>query len=249
MYDPNAFGTPKDIAALATKLSEVMGAIGFIEKKGHNTAFNYDFVREADVLDAIRKELAHRKVAFVPYLEESGSFDQSGKNGALHVAVLRYRFTFYDGDTGASIVARVQSEGLDTQDKSSSKALTSAVKSFLLKTFLIPTGDDPDATEPKPAERTRPAAAPRPTAAPAMRTAPTTPPPPAARPPEPVPGNGRPAQSHVDLVAQASKVWQANAKIGQDYARRNELPLAISSWGDQQLLDFIEDVTLAAAGA
>src|SRR4051812_27118459 len=116
-FDPNCFGTPEAIGKLATKLSEVMSAVGRIEKRGHNSAFNYDFVLEGDVLGAISKELAARRVALVPYLEDSSAYDQPGRNGALHVAVLRYRFTFIDGDTGASIVARIQSEGLDTQDK------------------------------------------------------------------------------------------------------------------------------------
>jgi hypothetical protein len=45
-------------SSLIKKLSEILGEVGSIEKKGHNKAQNYDFVRETDVAEAIRKLLA-----------------------------------------------------------------------------------------------------------------------------------------------------------------------------------------------
>ena len=137
--------------ALAAKLAEVMAAVGHIPKGGHNTNFNYDFVRESDVLAKIRSELSQRKIAFIPVLEEAlPGREVPTRSGTIHITEHTYRFDFIDGDTGQVISGRIRAEGMDGQDKGANKALTAAVKYFLLKTFLIPTGDDPDADE-KPA--------------------------------------------------------------------------------------------------
>ena len=163
----------EEARSLIRKLSEVMAAVDRIPKGGHNATFNYDFVRESDVTDAIRSELASRHVMVVPYLETTGTREMKTHSGSMTITLATYRFTFHDGESGETIEARTQGEGMDGQDKGSTKALTAALKYILLKTFLIPTGDDPDAAEATataaaPA-RTRPAAAPthaRPVAAP-----------------------------------------------------------------------------------
>jgi len=55
-----------------------------------------------------------------------------------------FEFTFADGESGATRTCSWRAEAQDTQDKGISKSATSAVKYFLLKTFLISTGDEPD---------------------------------------------------------------------------------------------------------
>ena len=54
---------------------------------------------------------------------------------------------FLDGETGASIKKPWRGYGTDKEDKGGYKAMTGGEKYFLLKTFLIPTGDDPEATD------------------------------------------------------------------------------------------------------
>jgi|GEM_PF-4547377 len=55
-------------------------------------------------------------------------------------------YTLACGDTGATITTRWTGEAADSQDKGINKAATAALKYWLLKTFLISTGDeDPDA--------------------------------------------------------------------------------------------------------
>lgn len=158
--------------SLAAKLAEVMASVDRVAKTGHNATFNYDFVREADVTEAIRKELSARKVIVVPFLESTGTRTMQTRSGTMEITLALYRFTFYDGESDERIEARVQGEGMDGQDKGSNKALTAALKYLLLKTFLIPTGDDTEADShesPKPAPA-RPAAATRPAATAAVPT-------------------------------------------------------------------------------
>lgn len=54
-------------------------------------------------------------------------------------------FTFRIYHTsGAFIEGQSSGHGIDSQDKSPGKAMTYAMKYFLLNTFMVPTGDDPD---------------------------------------------------------------------------------------------------------
>lgn len=124
-------------ASLARKLAEVMAAVGRIPKRGYNEHFKYQFVLEADVLDVVRKELSDRKIILIPQIL---SVERTGAN----LTQIAMRFTFMDGETLETIDYSWFAQGQDTQDKGISKAATSGEKYFLLKAFLIPTGDDPD---------------------------------------------------------------------------------------------------------
>lgn len=126
-------------ATLYMKLAKVMGALQRIAKSGHNDHFNYDYVTDADVADAVRKELAANKIAFFAHMN---NVEQAGKKTTVD-----FEFTFACGDTGATKSCHWRSEANDSQDKGISKAATSAEKFFLLKTFLLSSGDpvdDPD---------------------------------------------------------------------------------------------------------
>lgn len=131
--------------SLIAKLALVMAGVGYLPKSGHNVNFNYDFVRESDVLDAIRTGLSAHRVMVIPFLEDTSTREMATRNGTMTITLADYRFTFYDGDSDQTIIVRTRGEGMDGQDKGSNKALTAALKYALLKTFLIPTGDDPDA--------------------------------------------------------------------------------------------------------
>src|SRR6266478_1502995 len=55
---------------LVTKLTEVMGVIGRIEKSGWNDFHKYHFARESDIVEAIRSHLSERKVFVLPSVTE-----------------------------------------------------------------------------------------------------------------------------------------------------------------------------------
>ena len=135
----------EDRAKLFKKMSGVMGRMDRIEKRGHNNFFNYDFVTSDDVIDAVRKAMVAEGLAFyvnLMALETAEIPDKTGKLKTKHVAT--FEFSIADTETGTVLACIWKGEAMDTEDKAIAKCATSAEKYFLLKTFLIGTGDDPD---------------------------------------------------------------------------------------------------------
>lgn len=144
MSDTAGTVTPDPLPAtgqpsLVAKLTEVMASIDRIEKRGYNAHFDYNYPLEADVLDAVRAQLAERHVLVLPEVLSQR------REGKLTFASMR--FTFIDGDSDERLPLLWEGQGDDNADKGIWKAITGSVKYFLLKAFLIPTGDDPEATD------------------------------------------------------------------------------------------------------
>ena len=152
--------TPKK--SLVAKLAEVMGEIERIPKSGRNAFHTYSYATEADIVSAVRAGMAARGLMLMPSVEKSEWREVPGKQGPKKIITLTVRFTLHDGESGENMEFVVLGEGEDQGDKATYKAMTGAVKYALLKLFLIPTGDDPEADEhhPKPAA-TQPRLAPR----------------------------------------------------------------------------------------
>ena len=129
----------KTDAGLYAKMARVMGRLERIPKNGFNKHFKYYFVTDADVLDAVRKAMAAENICLFTSME---SVHQEGKKTVIHS-----KLTFADGDSGQEKSILWTGEAMDTQDKGIAKASTSALKYCLLKTFLISTGDEPDADQ------------------------------------------------------------------------------------------------------
>lgn len=121
---------------LQRKLLAVLGEIGRLPKNGLNTHFNYKFVSESDVTEGIRALLVQHEIGFSV---EMTQLTREGKK-----VTIEFLFRFTDIETGETATSRWFSEADDSQDKGINKAATAAVKYFLLKTFLIPTGDPND---------------------------------------------------------------------------------------------------------
>ncbi len=134
--------------SLHAKLAEVMGEISRVPKNGRNEFHKYDYVTEADLVEAVRDKLASRGVTLIPSAE---SVDRDG-----NLAFVRMTFTFVDAGSGETVSSSWFGSGEDKGDKALYKAYTGALKYFLMKTFLIATGDDPERDNP---ETTRKAAA------------------------------------------------------------------------------------------
>lgn len=136
--------------SLAGKLAEVLGTIKHIPKNGYNEAQRYQFVRDADVLDAVREALSERGVATLVDVagmdvDEFQTAKQREQGGVSWMTTVWGAISFLDGDSDAVVTIGFRGTGADTGDKGYYKALTGGVKYALLKTFLIPTGDDPEA--------------------------------------------------------------------------------------------------------
>lgn len=128
---------------LITKLADVMAAVERIPKRGHNSFHNYDYATEGDIAATVRAELAKRHVMLIPAITGMQR-DPVGEKGSV-LTTLTMEFTFLDGESGESITRPWLGAGTDKEDKGAYKAMTGGEKYFLLKTFLMPTGDDPEA--------------------------------------------------------------------------------------------------------
>lgn len=146
---------------LYLKLARVMANVGNIEKAGKNQFFNYKYTTADDAYSAIRAALSGEGLAFVASMTEvqqteTGQTDKGGNPVVRTLATFEY--TFIDPETGEFKTCLWTGEATDSQDKGVSKASTSALKYFLLKTFIISTEhDDPDGSAGyKPKQNTSP---------------------------------------------------------------------------------------------
>lgn len=128
---------------LMKKLAEVAKGIDAIEAAGVNPRFQYKFVEEAAVVAAIRGALYENGVFLTTKVDkvETAPFGEKMLRTQLSLT-----FTFYDVEGGESLEIDWFAEAMDNGDKGIAKAVTSGLKYFLLKNFLIPKGgDDPEA--------------------------------------------------------------------------------------------------------
>ena len=134
--------------SLVEKLAEVMGAVGWIEKSGYNDFHRYKYAQEADLVNAIRGELSKRSIMVFPDVQEVKRSEHVvetskgiRKTWLTEIAVV---WTFVDGESDQKHSITVHGVGEDNMDKGFYKAFTGSEKYMLMKTFLIPTGDDPE---------------------------------------------------------------------------------------------------------
>ncbi len=131
--------------SLVKKLAEIMGEVERVPKNGRNNAQGYDYVMEADILDAVRGGMAKRSLVMFPSVVDSKWGELLTKSGGkLRLCTSTVCFTIEDGDSGETRSLNMLGEGTDQGDKASYKAATGAEKYALLKLFMISTGDDPE---------------------------------------------------------------------------------------------------------
>lgn len=128
-------------AKLFTKMARVMGKMTRLAKSGYNKAQNYAFATESDVVDMVREAMAEENLAFIPIM--TAAEDKPRGEKMIHWKA-HFLFTFADGDTGETYSCPWIAEAMEYGDKGINKVATAAVKYFLLKTFLISTGDKDD---------------------------------------------------------------------------------------------------------
>lgn len=141
---------------LVQKLCEVMAKVKYIQKLGRNEAQSYRYATEADVADALRGELAERNIFIFPNMvkNERIKLERMNYKGELKTSYatdLEMDWTFVDGDSGETHTCRIPGCSESPGDKGVYVAMTGSEKYLLMKSFLIPTGDDPesDSNEPQ----------------------------------------------------------------------------------------------------
>ena len=137
---------------LLKKMAEIMADLNWVEKRGRNAHFNYDYATESDILAAIRPRLAEKGI-FVQTIVEAEEAIPTGKATRDGAAILRHRVQllhiFYDSESGETLEGIGIGYSNDDSDKGFYKAYTGAVKYFFAKTFLVSTGDDPETATPE----------------------------------------------------------------------------------------------------
>lgn len=134
---------------LVTKLCEVMAAVKRIPKSGYNSFHNFYYATEGDLVEAIRDELATRHVLIFPDVIDlkrtPHEYETNKGIRKTQLTEIVVRWTFVDGDTGEAREVSIPGVGEDNNDKGFYKAFTGSEKYMLMKTFLVATGDDPEA--------------------------------------------------------------------------------------------------------
>jgi len=135
-------------------LLAVYKTIGYVQKGGQNKAQNYRYAGETDLIAALRPVMVENDIIFWPSgvershevqvatTNQSEAFTKSTFNTKI-IATLQYTFRHVPSNT--EIKVQVIGEGVDSGDKASYKAMTGALKYALRQTFLIETGDEPEA--------------------------------------------------------------------------------------------------------
>lgn len=141
--------------ALLKKLAEVQKEVGYMKKGGKNTSQGYKYLSEAQIADKFKTLLEEHGIFFVYSSEITNTYPSpSGKQTVTDVKV---HYQFVDVDSGEVLEGFAAGQGSDATDKGVYKAITGAVKYIFMKTFLIPTGDDPE-NDGKPAKKPYPPA-------------------------------------------------------------------------------------------
>ena len=138
------------MAAITAELQTVAKNLNVETGKGKG----YKAVSERDVIDAVKPLEAKHGVYSYPasrrVLESAALESESEWNGKVTKKTTFferietvYRFVNTDDPTDF-IETTTFAEGIDSQDKGSGKAMTYAFKYMWLRTFALPTGEDPD---------------------------------------------------------------------------------------------------------
>lgn len=124
---------------LYEKIHEIMKDVQYLAKDD-SVAFGntkYKALSEEKVTSIMRAELIRHKLVVFPIQQVSS------RNGQIsHVDVV-YRMVNVE-EPGEYIDITSCGDGADSQDKGAGKAMTYAFKYMWLRTFALPTGEDPD---------------------------------------------------------------------------------------------------------
>lgn len=130
------------------KINAVMKEIEYLTKddKVEFGTTKYKAISEEKVTTVVRNELVKQGIVILPIQQESTVMElmrtEKSVNQRADVHV-RYRIQNID-DVNDFTEVESNGSGVDTQDKAVGKAMTYAYKYMLLRTFAIPTGEDPD---------------------------------------------------------------------------------------------------------
>jgi hypothetical protein len=140
---------------LYKKISNVMAKIEYLKKDDSIStgSGSYKALSEEKVTESVRKALIEEGLVILPVeqmvsretftTEKEYNNTVTKSNNHLTTIEVHYKIVNVDDPKEFEILVSTGT-GVDTQDKGIGKAMTYAYKYMLLRTFAIPSGDDPD---------------------------------------------------------------------------------------------------------
>lgn len=119
--------------AIFAKIAKIMGKMERIDKSATNDYHKYKYASADAVFDACRKLMAEEKLVIIPHMD---AVRQSNANTNID-----FTFTLGCAETGATLDVQWEGEATDKGDKGINKCATTALKYFLMKLFVIDTGN------------------------------------------------------------------------------------------------------------
>ena len=114
-----------------------------MEEKGSNEKFNYQFIKDSQIIATLKELFDKHGVLFftdkITILAKENYTTKAGNTQVMTTVQVGYKFI--DEETGAHLEGTCQGVALDDGDKGRQKAITSAIKYLNLKTFCIPVKD------------------------------------------------------------------------------------------------------------
>lgn len=125
-------------------ISAVMAEIDPIAKARRNEQQNYGFRGIDDMYNALNPILPKYGIFFAPNVLSKEREERATKSGGvLMYTILMVKYTVYAAD-GTNIKLVTIGEAMDSGDKSSNKAMSTALKYAVMQLFCIPTEGDND---------------------------------------------------------------------------------------------------------
>ncbi len=139
------------------KMAQIMAEINRLPKTATNAHFKYKYTPDVAVYDECRRLIAEKGLAFFASMtgvEQTFAMktNASGQPVGEWHSLVHFEFVLVDSESGETKTCAWSAEANDAQDKGISKCATVALKYWLLKTFIISTGDDPEAVGSAPAK-------------------------------------------------------------------------------------------------
>jgi hypothetical protein len=121
----------------------VMQEVQGVAKRDRNSAQGFNFRGIDAVMNKVGPALRNAGGFILPEIKEAThSTALTAKGSAINVCHLTVQFGIYGLD-GEPITGSVQAEAFDSGDKATAKAMSVALRSFLLQVLALPT-DEPD---------------------------------------------------------------------------------------------------------
>lgn len=134
---------------LYQKISAVMKDIQYLQKDDKvstGASGSYKAMSEEKVTQTVRESLITHGLIILPVAQSHNREELRDKENVLkgYLSIVDTQYKIVDVESGQFELLASSGTGADSQDKGVGKAMTYSYKYLLLRTFAIPTGDDPD---------------------------------------------------------------------------------------------------------